>query len=135
MATFRHIFTCWGKWGVTFPSPLKEHCPRCSLHLNNTTIHASIFQLLQQCFPLLGLVLSQTLGIYHMPTTISNNKHINHNFMQKHFIVVHNSRGKFTYQHNTYLCNSWICIHMAVTFTRLIVFLDIPIVLMIPINR
>jgi hypothetical protein len=34
----------------------------------------------------------QTLGIYHMPKTISNNKHINHNFMQKHFIVVHNSR-------------------------------------------
>jgi hypothetical protein len=59
----------------------------------------------------------------NMPSTILNSKHINPNFMQKHFIVVYDSRGKFTYQHNTYRCCSWICIHMDVAVTCLIVFL------------
>jgi hypothetical protein len=26
------IFTNWGKQGVTIPSPLKEHHPRCSIY-------------------------------------------------------------------------------------------------------
>jgi hypothetical protein len=26
------IFTDWGKQGVTIPSPLKEHRPRCSIY-------------------------------------------------------------------------------------------------------
>jgi hypothetical protein len=39
-----------------------------------------------------------------------------------------------TNQHNTYLCSSWIFIHVVVSLTWFTIFLDIPIVCMIEIN-
>jgi hypothetical protein len=52
----------------------------------------------------------------------------------KHFIIVQTQEEIFTNQHNTYLCSSWIYVHVVVSLTCLTIFLDIPIVCMIKIN-
>jgi hypothetical protein len=71
-----------------------------------------------------------------MPTIISNNKHINHNFMQKKtFYCCSKLKRKYSYQHNTYLCN-FMDPHPVGCLTNLAhCFLDIPIVCMIPTNN
>jgi hypothetical protein len=77
----------------------------------------------------------QTLGLHHSPTIILDNKHINHNFMRKHLTVVQNSRGKI-YISTILICAiSWIYIELDVLLTWPTIFLDMPIVCMIPTNN
>jgi hypothetical protein len=83
-----------GETGCYNPLPLKkEHRPRCSFSV--TPVMPLSFSCFRNIDPLSWSGPFQTLGLRHLPSIILDNKHINHNFMRKHFIVVQNSRGKF----------------------------------------
>jgi hypothetical protein len=74
------------------PPAKKEHHPRCSFSVTHVMLLSLRF--FRNIYPLSWLGISHTLVIHHLPSIVLDNKHINHDFMQKKIIVVQNTRGK-----------------------------------------
>jgi hypothetical protein len=106
-----------------------------SVLFSATPAMPSYFSFLSNFIHFLGLVFLQTLSIQHMPTTVSNKNHINLNFLCKFFLLFSIVKEEVYNQPNTYLSSLCFFIHMFVSLTQLTVFLDIPIVCMIPVNK